>query len=470
MLLAAVNSATAKDITIPEASITALDVARTERKLFVTMNIDMTQAHIAANRELIVTPLLTAENDTLRLPEITFAGRNRYYNHLRNSNETNPYMLPAGDKACIDYQVNVDYQPWMNRAEINLSYEMRACGSCTIAGPRKHTIAVIDMQPQVFVAEFLYIPPCVETEKVREEKGSAFIDFAVNRTDINPSYRNNAAELDKIITTIDLIRNDKDMDITGMSIHGYASPEGPYKNNVRLAKGRTQALKQYVTNLYHFDPAFIDTAYTAEDWEGLRLYVMNSSLDNRQAIMDIIDSPLDPDAKDAAIKRAFPADYAFLLKNEYPALRHSDYVVEYKVRSYYDPAEILSLMRTAPQKLSLAELYAAAQTLDPGSDEFNEVFEVAVRMYPADPVANLNAANAAIAAANYKAARRYLDAAGESPEAEYARGLLCAHTEMWDEAKEHFTRALSIPQAKTAIETVDRVVRSRKNPINIQVK
>ena len=79
-------------------------------------------------------------------------------------------------------------------------------------------------------------------------------------------------------------------------------------------------------------------------------------------------------------------------------------------------------MLTQPQKLSLNEFYLPAQACSPGSDEFNEIFETAVRMYPEDTAANLNAANTAMQKGDLKNAEHYLRKAGESPEALYARG------------------------------------------------
>ena len=84
------------------------------------------------------------------------------------------------------------------------------------------------------------------------------------------------------------------------------------------------------------------------------------------------------------------------------------------------------MLRTQPQKLSLNEMYIAAQGLEPGSEEYNEVFETAVRMFPSEPVANLNAANAAMQRGDLVGAGRYLERAGEGAEAVYARGVLAA--------------------------------------------
>ena len=72
----------------------------------------------------------------------------------------------------------------------------------------------------------------------------------MNRTEIHPDYRRNPEELKKILSTIDAVKNDADSKIISISIKGYASPEGSYSNNIRLAKGRTETLKEYVRKQY----------------------------------------------------------------------------------------------------------------------------------------------------------------------------------------------------------------------------
>ena len=109
-------------------------------------------------------------------------------------------------------------------------------------------------------------------------EGSAFIDFPVNRTEIHESYRNNTAELNKILATIDAIRNDADTRILAVTIKGYASPEGPYERNVELSKGRTETLKEYVRRQYSFPDGLLSTDYEPEDWQGLERYVAHSEL------------------------------------------------------------------------------------------------------------------------------------------------------------------------------------------------
>jgi tetratricopeptide (TPR) repeat protein len=307
-----------------------------------------------------------------------------------------------------------------------------------------------------FHPELLYIRPQHEIQKTREISGTAYIDFPVSRMAILPDYRNNLVELAKITGTIDSVRNDDDIIIKSVSIKGFASPESPYENNQRLAKGRTSALKDYIQYLYHFPEGTITTDFEAEDWAGLEKYVMESSLPNKDSILEAIRSDRDPDTREWIIKSRYKEDYRHLLDHCYPALRHSDYKIEYTIKSYTTPEEIETIFRTSPHKLSLEEFYVLAQTYQPASEEFNELFETAVRMYPNDPVANLNAANSAILRKDYRRALRYLENAGNLPEAIYARGALEVFMGDNDAARPYLKEAMKqgIPQAETALQEI----------------
>ena len=131
-------------------------------------------------------------------------------------------------------------------------------------------LTTLDFHPKIFSPIFVYCVPKAEELKTRELKGSAYIDFPVNRTEIYEDYRRNPIELAKIRATIDTVRNDADTRITSIRIKGYASPEGSYANNTRLAQGRTETLKDYVQRLYKFSRlvSWLQTTSlrTGQDW------------------------------------------------------------------------------------------------------------------------------------------------------------------------------------------------------------
>ena len=294
---------------------------------------------------------------------------------------------------------------------------------------------------EAFFPELVFVQPKAEVMKSRSLSGSAYIDFPVDQTVIYPDYRRNAVELGKIRATIDSVRNDKDVTITQVWLKGFASPESPYRHNTELAIGRTAALKKHIGQLYHFADNIIQTDYEPEDWAGLRRYVEQSNIDHRTEILAMIDSDMEPDAKEAKIKRTYPQEYRFMLQNFYPALRHTDYRIDYNIRTFSEADEIRRIMAEQPQKLSLNEFYLVAGKYEPGTDEFTDVFETAVRMFPNDEIANLNAANAAIRRDDFATARRYLDKAGDSAEAIYARGALAVREGDIATARKYLTKA-----------------------------
>ena len=281
----------------------------------------------------------------------------------------------------------------------------------TIQQPKQNVLKPV-LQLQAVIAE---------APKIRHLDKRAYIDFPVNRIELRADYRRNPAQLDSIITTIKALKEDKNLQVMAINIHGFASPEGSYKHNGYLAKNRARTLTEYVRKMVELPDSIFTVSSTAEDWDGLREFIKQSDLEKKEQLLAIAkDESLTPDARDAKLKKQYPAQYRSLLTNCYPALRHSDYHITYKIKPF-DVEEAKEIMKTKPQLLSLNELFMVAQTYEVGSKDFNEVMELAVRMYPTDETANLNAAIIRLNAGDADAAKPYLDRAGDSEEADAAR-------------------------------------------------
>ena len=121
-------------------------------------------------------------------------------------------------------------------------------------------------------------------------------------------------------------------------------------------------------------------------------------------------------------------------------MRHSDYEVSYTVRPF-TVDEAKRLIREKPQHLSLNEMFLVANTYEPGSQDFNDTFETAVRMYPDNETANLNAAVSALQRDDLITAARYLEKAGQSAEAFNARGILAVKQNRHEEAEQLFLQS-----------------------------
>ncbi|MDE6127328.1 MAG: DUF3868 domain-containing protein [Muribaculaceae bacterium] len=445
---------------VDNVSVDSLRMEREGSHLSVSMNLGIGFLPVPSGRGVVLSPWLVNGNDSVALPPVSVYGRRRYIYEKRNapaaeSPEKDRLAFMAKKKPeVVAYREFIPYSGWMDGAALVLHREDRGCCRSVLLRDR----GVAGVFSEAFFPELVYVKPEGEREKRRSLEGKAYIDFPVDQTVIYPDYRRNTAELAAIRATIDTIRDDRDARIDTVWLKGFASPESPYAHNTDLAKGRTEALRQYIRQLYDFDNVAILTDYEPEDWDGLREAVEKSNLDHRDGILELIGAELEPDAKEARIKKLYPTDYAFMLQHFYPALRHTNYKVSYVIRTYNDPVEILEVMRSHPQNLDLNEFYVAAAEFEPGSDEFTEVFETAVRMYPDDEAANLNAANAAIRRGDLAAAMRYLDKAGDSAEALYAKGAVAVREKDFATARRYLSKAAAagLDQASATLDELEK--------------
>jgi tetratricopeptide (TPR) repeat protein len=175
------------------------------------------------------------------------------------------------------------------------------------------------------------------------------------------------------------------------------------------------------------------------------------------------DESLDYDTRELRLRSIEGGkSYAALLKDCYPALRHSDYKVQYVVRGF-SVDEAKDIIKSRPQQLSLNEMFQVAQTYESGSEEFNEVFEVAVRMFPDDPTANINAAAIELQQRNWKQAEKYL--LKSDPQAGATKnneGVLWMMQGQLDKAETLFNEAKALGSAEAA-KNLEEISKKRKD-------
>lgn len=413
-------------------------VENTANNMVVNLDLNMDSLDLPSNMRLVFTPMVTNNTEQRLMPQIVVNGRKQEISYKRKGYKDfadNAVVVRRKNNTAqtLHYSAVLPYEKWMKNADVVVAEDLCGCGDIK----DQNTVELKRMRTPFMP----YMRPEAEARKVRHEQGRAFIDFPVDKITLYPEYRNNPRELDKIVNTINLVKNDKNTSITNVEIHGYASPESPYSHNAYLAENRAKTLKDYVRKLVNLDDTTFSVTSTPEDWEGLREYVAKSNLENRDAILKLIDNnTLDPDAKEWKIKSTYPADYRVMLDSWYPALRHSDYVVSYSVRPF-SVEEAKEIMKTKPQQLSLEEMFMVAQTYEPGSREFNEVMATAVRMYPDNQTANINAACTRMELGDLEGAKIYLDKAGNSPEALHAKGVLAMLEGKNEEARQLLQKA-----------------------------
>lgn len=453
-----------------------------EGVLVLRASLDLTSIVPSSTKAYVITPVVYSDSLEAAFPSLGLYGARRFWSIAREKRSDNPLgvtdFLYEEIENPYPYEGRIKYEEWMDKCAVRVDLlESSCCGDHSKAtmGAAVEGFEVPDYTPDplpemepdqvdvpTFKPEYLYVlPPAEPPVKSRDISGEAYVVFASGKTEVDPAWRDNAAELEKIRATIDSVRMDPDMVITQITLKGYSSPDGSYATNGRLAEARTEAIKAYVSGLDSLSADIYAAEWEAENWEGLRAAIEASDLQGKDGIMGIIDSEAAPDTKEARLKKNYPKAWARMVSDIFPTLRRTDYRVSYTVRSYTTREEILEVLRTKPQNLSVGEFFIAADGYDRGSLEFNRVFAIAARVYPFEDAVNINAANAAMKAGNLGKAAFYLDSVSpENSEGIYARGILDALNGNWLDAEDRFRAASDsgIAEAGPALEKVEQIV------------
>ena len=441
---------------------------RVGEDLVITMKADISSMQISRNQSLVCTPLVESGDSVRALAPIIINGKVRHilYERMERTGKKELEIRRYNDtEQQVEYLARTPYADWMEKADVTLVMDDCGCGWKALSQNRDKLFALNFAEPVVIDPMLVYVKPAPEEVKARHLDGSAYLDFPVNQITINPDYRNNSAELKKIQQTVEAVKNDPYATITSLSIKGYASPEGTYKGNAYLAENRAKALLNYVKEHYDLSGVELTVDFEPEDWEGLEAAVEKGNLPDKEELLAIIraDEPADWDAREWKLKSLNGgSSYKILLRDVYPALRHSDYRVNYHIRNF-SVDEAKQIIQSDPSMLSLNEMFLVAETYETGSEPFNEVFEVAVRMYPDDPVSNLNAAISAINTRQLDKAKRYLAKANDCPEKQLAEASILMLEGKLDEAEKLLNLQAADPAiADAAQKNLDQINAKRK--------
>ena len=413
-LLGAV-SAHAQEINIGQA------VARkiSDDKVEVSFNMDCSTLRLPSRRQMIITPLIISrsENDTLALPSVCIAGRNRY--RMNKRKESLYGKEPAAGEGqemirfnrkrdmLLEYNETVPAQEWMSGARVEIFRELQGCAGCGEALGNA-PVAELPLFKEEVERPNLQIMVAQAEEKRRSFTRSAYLNFKVNQSVLLADYMNNPAELAKIYSSIDSIREDDNYRIARIKIVGYSSPEGNYDANARLSEQRAIALVQNLKHAYKLDGSMIECRSVPENWEGLAAWLREYRPSYMQKVLDIIGQIPEPDARDAKVKAIDGGKiYNALLREVYPKLRLVEYTVSYTVVPF-SVEQGREIIRTRPDKMNHNEMYQVAVSYGKGSDEYNRIIRMIADRFPSDRIANNNAVIVAWEMGDYDAMQVYL--------------------------------------------------------------
>lgn len=428
-------------------------VTKTETATSVHLNFNFENLDIDNNHLLVVTPVISAlsGSESVELPPVVVMGKRRSFILNRPFNwkgkpviDTQADYQLVGRKAenlTVNYNETVPYAKWHQHARLWLKTEASGCAECDLGKSELPLMARIfaDVHKPVYTMSF--ITPEAEVVKQRSESYTANFTYRVGKSELLPNFENNASELDKVDKVVREVQGDKDLTFTDIEINGYASPEGSYNSNMTLSQNRANAFFDYLVKKYGIAKEQVKVNWHGEDWSGLKIAVEKSDLDKKSEILAVIEDESNPDARDAKLVAIDNRHtYSLLLNELYPPLRRNDYTVRFIARAF-NVEEAKQMLKTRPSLLSLNEMFLVAQTYEKRSAGYKEVFEVAARLFPDDPVSSINAAAVDLEAGNADAAYKRLEKLKDQPQAWNNLAVAMAMGGMYQEAETLFARA-----------------------------
>ena len=322
-----------------------------------------------------------------------------------------------------------NYVPALQNSDLYLTFQARV-------GKKAVTVPAVKVANGVIATSELYRQilanggGCLAVDsfqRVREQKQEANIKFLVNQANIRKSElaSNSISEFVNMLKKINADR--EGLNVQNIEVAAYASPEGGFDFNDRLANKRQNVSEDYVrqqlkeTNV----EAGIDAHYTAQDWDGFKQLVAASNIQDKDVIIRVLDMYKDPQEREQQI-RNMSAGFQELADGVLPELRRARLIINYEVIGRSDE-QIQQQFKADASQLSADELLYAA-TLEDDLQQQEAIYKAAAKNYSNDYRALNNLAVIEMAKGNEQAALNYIAQAlkvdPKAAEAYANRGLI----------------------------------------------
>jgi len=265
-------------------------------------------------------------------------------------------------------------------------------------------------------------------QRINAQKQEANVKFLIQQATLRQSeLKNNSVQ--EFVKLLEKINNDREgLKLNDVEVSAYASPDGGYDLNDKLALQRQQNTQQYVKqqlNKAKLGGTAVDAKYTAEDWEGFQELVKASNIQDKDVILRVLSMYKDPQEREEQIKN-ISAAFRELADGILPQLRRSRMIINYETVGRSDE-QIQQQLKTDPKQLSVEEVLYAA-TLVEGQQAKEDIYKTATELYPSDARAYNNIASMEYAKGNLEAAKKYIEQAqkvsANLPEAAANLGLI----------------------------------------------
>lgn len=352
---------------------------------------------------LTITPVLRYDGGEATAESVTFQGEK-----VQGNNRVISYQQGGN----FTMKMSFDYLPVMEKSELYLKFTVTK-------GSKSYLLPEVKVADGCIATSQLYLSTIRSAntaigedafQRVIKQAQQANIMFLIQQTNLRSSELN-TAQMNALSDSMKSVADDAERKVLdNVEVAAYASPDGGMLLNVDVANGREENTAKFVKK--QMDKAkldgYLDTDYTAEDWEGFQELVSQSNLPDKELILRVLSMYTEPEERETQIKN-ISSVYSDLADEILPQLRRARITLNYQLIGRSDD-EIMAQFASDPKELSLEELlYASVVTEDVAEQE--KIFKTATRLHPSDYRAYNNLAVLAYNRGDYKTADDYLDKA-----------------------------------------------------------
>lgn len=365
-----------------------------------TINGTFPEKYMKKKAVVTVTPELRyADGKVARGTSATFQGEK-----VKGNDQTISYKVGGN----YTMKSNFAYVPDMLKSELYLTFDAKV-------GKKSVEVPAVKVANGVIATSMLYTETaenaqaCIAPDafqRITAQKQDANIKFLIQQANLRRSeLKNNSVK--EFVELLKRINDDKkNLNLNNIEISAYASPDGGFELNEKLASNRQKNTEKYLQKelkkINMESP--VDAKYTAQDWEGFQELVKASNIQDKDVILRVLSMYKDPEEREQQIKN-MSAGFKELAEGVLPELRRARLTINYEVVGRSNE-EIKEQYNADAKVLTVEELLYAA-TLTDNATEKEGIYKTTTQVYPNDARAYNNLATLEFAKGNYSAAKNY---------------------------------------------------------------
>ncbi len=414
-----------------------------------TVSGSIPQKYFSKNAELKITPVLVYGSQESTAAPYTVQGEKV---------QANNQVISYKDGGTVTVPFTFDYTDDMLKSDLYLDFNVTQ-GKKTYTLPRTKVGYGVVATSTLAKAE--NVTPATTPDafqRIVNEKYNANIMFLINQTNV----RSSETTSDAVVALNNKLKEAQKADslqVEGVKIDSYASPEGGVELNTRIAEGRENSTRAYLEKSLKDskvkDFGELTANFTAQDWEGFQKLVSESNIQDKELILSVLSMYKDPQDREREI-RNMSSVFDQLKQDVLPKLRYSRLTASINVIGKSDD-QLKDAYANNPSSLSVDELLYTATLYNNDADKQAEIYAKTAEIYPNDYRAYNNLGKVQYIKGDYSSASANFDKAAQlapdSKEVSMNQGLIALQKDDLDTARQKFGNAAGATDLPDALGT-----------------